>query len=58
MRHYSRIQQEILEKRAAKTREYVRRVMKRVERSAHPILAASPRPTDPVQQLPAFHTED
>ena len=58
MKDYRRIQQEILEKRAAKTQKYVRRVMKRMERSARPILVVHPRPTDPAHQLPAFRTED
>ena len=57
MEDYRRIQKEILEMRRSKTQEYVRRVMKRMERPARPILVARPRPTDPAYRLPTFRTE-
>lgn len=58
MKDYQRIQKEILAKRRSKTQEYVRRVMKRMDRLPRPMRASHPRPTDPERQLPAFLKED
>ena len=58
MKEYRRIQREILAKRRLKTQEYVRRVMKRMDRSARPISVPRARPTDPSRELSAILTED
>lgn len=55
-KEYQRLQQEIQKKRRAKTREFVRRVSKRMERSPSPFRAAHPQPTEPAHDLPEFRT--
>ena len=56
MKEYRRIQKEILAKRRSKTQEYVRRVMRRMDRVSRP--ARRPQPTDRSRELPSFLTED
>jgi len=58
MKEYRRLQKEILEKRRAKTRERVRRVMKRMERAPSPFQRVRTRPIDPARQLDDFRTDD
>lgn len=55
---YQRLQKEILEKRRAKTRERVRRVMKRIERAPSPFQRARTRPIDPARHLNDLRTGD
>ena len=54
MEDYRQIQREILAKRRSETEEYIRRVMKRMERPARPILVAQRRAADPLPQPPAI----
>ena len=58
MQDYRQIQKEILDKRRSKTQEYVRRVMKRMDRPVRPISVAHTRATDPSHQLPTLQTEE
>lgn len=53
-----RLQREILEKRAVKVGERVRRVMKRMDRAPSPFRRARTRPTDPVRDLNDLRTDD
>ena len=52
-----RLQQEILEKRAVKAGELVRRVMKRMDRAPSPFRRDRTRPIDPVSDLNDLRTD-
>lgn len=55
---HRRLQQEILEKRAAKAGELVRGVMKRMDRAPSPFRKTRPQPIDPARHLNDFRTAD
>ena len=54
MKEYQRLQKENLEKRRVKTRERIRRVMKRMERAPSPFRRTRTSPIEGARQLNDF----